>query len=72
MNEDKSKRGISRRGFLRGAGMGAGAAGVAAVAAVAVAGGSPVSAETAGGDKRRSVGYRETEHVRQVYELSRF
>jgi hypothetical protein len=72
MNEDKSKRGISRRGFLRGAGMGAGAAGVVAVATVAGAGGSSVSAETAGGDKRRSVGYRETEHVRQVYELSRF
>ena len=72
MNEDKSKRGISRRGFLRGAGMGAGAAGVAAVAAVAVAGGSPVSAETAASDSRKSVGYRETEHVRRVYELSRF
>jgi hypothetical protein len=49
--------------------MGAGAAGVAAVA---VASGSPVRAETAGGDRRKSAGYRETEHVRRVYELSRF
>lgn len=69
MNEDKNKRRISRRGFLRGAGMGAGAAGVAAVAP---AGTSPVRAETAASDSRKSVGYRETEHVRRVYELSRF
>ena len=69
MNEDKNNRRISRRGFLRGAGMGAGAAGVAAVA---VASGSSVRAETAGADGRKSVGYRETEHVRRVYELSRF
>jgi hypothetical protein len=72
MNEDKNNKGLSRRGFLRGAGMGAGAAGVAAVATAAGAGGSPVRAETAGEDGRKSVGYRETEHVRQVYELSRF
>jgi len=69
MNEDKNKKRISRRGFLRGAGMGAGATGVAAVA---VASGSSVRAETAGSDERKSVGYRETEHVRRVYELSRF
>ena len=69
MKDDKSKKGISRRGFLRGAGMGAGAAGVAAVA---VASGPSVHAETADGDGRKSVGYRETEHVRRVYELSRF
>jgi hypothetical protein len=69
MNEDKNKRRISRRGFLRGAGMGAGAAGVAAVA---LTGTSPVRAETAASDSRKSVGYRETEHVRRVYELSRF
>ncbi len=69
MNEDKNKKRISRRGFLRGAGMGAGAAGVAAVA---LTGTSPVRAESAGGDRRKSAGYRETEHVRRVYELSRF
>ncbi len=69
MNEDKNKKSISRRGFLRGAGKGAGAAGVAAVA---LTGASSVRAEVAGDDKRESVGYRETEHVRRVYELSRF
>lgn len=69
MEDQKNKKGISRRGFLRGAGMGAGAAGVAAVAP---AGTSPVRAETAASDSRKSVGYRETEHVRRVYELSRF
>jgi hypothetical protein len=69
MNDDKKKKRISRRGFLRGAGMGAGAAGVATVA---LASGSPVRAETAGEGRRKSVGYRETEHVRRVYELYRF
>ena len=30
------------------------------------------SYQTAGDSKRKSVGYHETEHVRRVYELSRF
>ena len=69
MKDEKEKKRISRRGFLRGAGMGAGAAGVAAVA---MTGTSSVRAESAGSDRRKSAGYSETEHVRRVYELSRF
>ena len=69
MKDDERKKRISRRGFLRSAGLGAGAGGVAAAA---LATGSPVRAETADGSGRKSVGYRETEHVRRVYELSRF
>lgn len=69
MTAEKKEQGVSRRGFLRGAGLGAGAAGVAAVSLTAVA--STGTASEAD-PKRRAAGYRETEHVRRAYELARF
>ncbi len=69
MNEEKEKREISRRNFLRGAAMGGGIAGIAAAA---VATGTPAQAKTENATGRVEAGYRETEHVRRVYELSRF
>jgi nitrous oxide reductase len=69
MNEQSSDRRISRRTLLRGAALGAGAAGIAA-AAVGTA--PPAQADTQGATGRKQAGYRETEHVRRVYALSRF
>lgn len=61
-----TKPGIDRRGFLRGAGVGAGTAALVAVtgteAALAAEATPP---ETAGG------GYRVTEHVRKAYATAR-
>ncbi len=65
--DETSTASIDRRGFLRGVGVGAGAAGVAAV--VGVSGGDEAVAAEA---DKTAAGYRETEHVRRVYELSRF
>jgi hypothetical protein len=65
---DKDERRIERRSFLRGVGVGAGAAGVAAVSLAA--GPSTQPAKASQGKAR--AGYRETEHVRRVYELARF
>lgn len=69
MNKDPHEQHgkVTRRGFLKVGGAGAGAAAVAAVLPVAAADAVP-----AGEPKRPSAGYRETEHVRRVYELSRF
>ena len=66
--QQEVKARISRRAFLTRAGLTAGAAGAAAVA---VGGASPAEAaqQTRG---RRVAGYRETEHVRRAYALSRF
>jgi uncharacterized membrane protein len=69
MNEEKAKRRISRRTFLRNAAMGAGGSGIAVAA---IASGTPAQAKTESASGRKEVGYRETEHVRRVYELSRF
>jgi hypothetical protein len=65
-NERKTE--ISRRAFLTRAGVSAGAAG----AAVAVLGGKgeAQAAKPVGG--RAVAGYRETDHVRRAYALSRF
>lgn len=69
MKQEKSKETVGRRAFLRGAGLGAGAAGVAAVAATSAAPAKPASAAPAQG---RPAGYRESEHVRRAYQLARF
>jgi len=69
MTEKNKNNRISRRAFIRGAAMGSGAAGVAAATLGAP---SPSQAKTEGPTGRKEAGYRETEHVRQVYALSRF
>ena len=68
MTEEKRKK-LSRRAFLRNAGLGAGASGVA-VAALAAS--RPAEAAQATPSDRSAAGYRETEHVRRAYALSRF
>ena len=69
MNRRKGNRdteGVARRDFLRTAGIGA----VAGVGAAIVGGTDEAEAkEPAPTPKGR---YRETDHVRQVYDLSRF
>lgn len=59
---------VSRRSFLQQAGLTATAGGVAA----AVAAGAPKPASAGSPKAQASSGYRETEHVRRVYALSRF
>jgi hypothetical protein len=64
-----TKRGaqVSRRAFLRGSGCAVGAAGVMTVTLAQI----PNAAASTAPD-RHQAGYRETEHVRRVYELARF
>ena len=63
---DRDTDGIARRDFLRTAGIGA----VASVGAVLIGGADEAEAkDPAPASKGR---YRETDHVRQVYDLSRF
>lgn len=57
---------VSRRAFLRGSGCAVGAAGIMAVPLA-----ETLEAASTAPD-RREAGYRETEHVRRVYELARF
>ena len=68
MKEEKRNR-ISRRAFLKNAGLGAGASGVAVVA---LASDRRAEATTTSAPARPAAGYRETEHVRRAYALSRF
>lgn len=58
---------LDRRGFLRTAAVGAGAAAATAVTVSA-------AAVTAGESKATppGTGYHETDHIRRVYELARF
>ena len=65
MAKSKSKS-LPRREFLKAAGATGAAAGVAAVALS----GSTVKAEVPNGGSKS--GYRETDHVKKYYELSRF
>lgn len=68
MSDRKTENRMSRRGFIRSAGSGVGAVGLASVALA-----NPTPAQTAQTPpKRNSAGYRETEHVRRAYALSRF
>lgn len=66
MMDKKEKTTLARRDLFRAAGLGVGALGAAAVGAVA--GVEPAQAA----EPAPSQGYRETDHVRTVYELSRF
>ena len=68
MSEVKDKAVASRRSFLKSAGVMAGAAGVAA----ATVGAGTSSSQAAAPKSPTSAGYRETDHVRKVYELSKF
>lgn len=69
MSEQPKSNKVSRRTFIRGAAMGTGAAGIAAATLGAA---SPVQAKIDNSTGRKEAGYRETEHVRRVYALSRF
>ncbi len=62
--EDKTT--TSRRGFFRGAVLGAGAAGALAIV------GRATGAEATDPAAKKNAGYRETEHVKKVYALARF
>ncbi|MSP87535.1 MAG: formate dehydrogenase [Alphaproteobacteria bacterium] len=64
-DKPKSKQ-IARRAFFRTATVGATAAGVAAL------GLSAPKAQAQPGTEGSSAGYRETDHVKRVYALSRF
>lgn len=71
MERDREARAVApRRDFLKLAGLG-GAAAAGAAAAAVVGGAGTARAAVAEGDGGRR-GYRETAHVRRVYELSRF
>jgi len=65
MAKSESKS-IPRRDFLKAAGATGAAAGVAAVAL------SGTQAKAATPETGKSAGYRETDHVKKYYELSRF
>ena len=67
MGEKQALESPARRAFFRKAGVGVGAAGVLAVG---LSGGSPQAQETTKKDFKKSA-YRETEHVKKVYESAR-
>lgn len=67
MSEEKTLKSPQRREFFKKAGLGAGAAAVAAGAL-----GTDAEPAAAARDPSQSQGYRETEHVKRVYELSKF
>ena len=66
MSEKKQASTATRREFFRLAGLGAGAAAVAGV----TSGAASAAVEVRTG-RRQDAGYRETDHVKQVYELSK-
>ena len=66
MTDVQENGALNRRGFLKLGGVGA----VAGAAVVAVSDGTPADAAPKSGPA--SAGYRETEHVKTVYRLSRF
>lgn len=67
--DEKVGKPLSRRGLLKAAGYGAGAAGVAAVGLASRQAGAEAAAPA---ETDRSVaGYRETEHVKAYYALAR-
>ena len=65
MSKSKTEATSRRRDFIKLATLGT-LAGAATVAA------RPIKAEASVAKDARSTGYRETEHVKKVYELSRF
>jgi hypothetical protein len=66
MRRDEDKKPAGRRDFLRVASLGAVSGTVAAIA-----GGAHRESQAAEADQRAK-GYRETLHVKKVYELARF
>ena len=66
MEREDKRTGASRRGFLRLAGFGS----VAAGAALVTGNDTAEAAEAKPGPN--AAGYRETPHVKKVYEVSRF
>ncbi len=66
MSEAKEAKKAQRRDFLRLAGLGTLAGAAAAVS------GAPQKAEAADAVTSTGSDYRETEHVKKAYELSRF
>lgn len=64
MTKDQEPKSAKRRDFLKLAG-----AGTLSGAAVAVIGTRPAEAKV---ESETAAGYRETTHVKQVYDLSRF
>ncbi len=67
MSEKQEPRSLDRRAFFKKAGVGIGAAG-----AVAVGLGASAEAKVGPKGETKTKAYRETEHVKQVYETSRF
>ena len=65
-DKKKDRTNLARRELFRAAGMGVGALGAAAVGMTAAA------PEAKADDAKAGAGYRETDHVRTFYELSRF
>ena len=65
MNKTKGAKSAARRDFLRTAGLGA----IAGAAAASV---GPRKAEAAVSDDSGKSGYRETAHVRKVYEVFQY
>jgi len=65
--KSKETSGLSRRGFMRMAGVSAGAAGAVVVGLEA----KPAQAAVDAGAGASSVGYRETEHVKTYYARAR-
>ncbi len=67
MSTKKQETPVGRRDFFRKAGLGVGAVGAASIgfAADKTSAAEPSSTSTQGG-------YRETEHVKKYYELSKF
>lgn len=70
MKDKKDKSTLARRDLFRAAGLGVGALG--AVAVGIAAGTNEAQAAKNSADSTATQGYRETDHVRKVYELSRF
>ena len=66
MKDKKDKGTLARRDLFRAAGLGVGALGAVAVGIAAGSEDAQAAESTA------TQGYRETDHVRKVYELSRF
>ena len=65
MKKEQETTAAKRRDFLRLAGLGS-------VTAVASAAAAVVPAEAKEAPSGRAAGYRETTHIKKVYELSRF
>ncbi len=67
MSNKRAVKSPDRRRFFTKVGLGVGAAGTVAMG---LASGTAKAAKSDGGLRKR--GYRETDHVRRFYELSRF